>query len=45
MIARVKDIKTIDSLNIVEFDFNNILLKMMSLELNKDLKIGSKVEL
>lgn len=45
MIARVKDIKTIDSLNIVEFDFNNITLKMMSLELNKDLKIGSKVEL
>jgi hypothetical protein len=33
MIARVKDIKTIDSLNIVEFDFNNITLKMMSLEL------------
>jgi molybdopterin-binding protein len=45
MIARVKDIKTKDNLNIVEFDFNNILLKMMSLELNKDLKIGSKVEL
>ena len=32
MIARVKDIKTIDILNIVEFDFNNITLKMMSLE-------------
>lgn len=45
MIAKVKEIKTKDSLNIVEFDFNNILLKMMSLELNKDLKIGSKVEL
>ena len=45
MIVRVKDIKTKDNLNIVEFDFNNILLKMMSLELNKDLKIGSKVEL
>ena len=45
MIARVKDIKTIDSLNIVEFDFNNITLKMMSLELNKDITIGKKVEL
>ncbi len=45
MIARVKNIKTIDSLNIVEFDFSNIVLKMMSLELHKDIKIGSKVEL
>ena len=39
MIARVKDIKTIDSLNIVEFDFNNITLKMMSLELHKEVKL------
>ncbi len=45
MIARVKDIKTKDNLNIVEFDFNNILLKMMSLELNKDITIGKRVEL
>lgn len=43
MIARVKDIKTIDSLNIVEFDFNNITLKMMSLELHKEVKLESKV--
>ena len=43
--AKVKEIKTIDSLNIVEFDFNNITLKMMSLELNKDITIGKKVEL
>ncbi|MCT7517481.1 TOBE domain-containing protein [Aliarcobacter cryaerophilus] len=45
MIARVKDIKTIESLNIVEFDFNNITLKMMSLELHKEVKLESKVKL
>lgn len=45
MIARVKDIKTIDILNIVEFDFNNITLKMMSLELHKEVKLESKVKL
>ena len=45
MIARVKDIKTIDSLNIVEFEFNNITLKMMSLELHKEVKLESKVKL
>lgn len=45
MIARVKEIRTKDSLNIVEFDFNNITLKMMSLELNKDITIGKRVEL
>ena len=45
MIARVKDIKTIDSLNIVEFNFNNITLKMMSLELHKEVKLESKVKL
>lgn len=45
MIARVKDIKTKDNLNIVEFDFNGLTLKMMSLDLNDDVKIGKKVEL
>jgi len=45
MIETVKDIKTIDSLNIVEFDFNNITLKMMSLELHKEVKLESKVKL
>ena len=45
MIARVKDIKTIDSLNIVELDFTNITLKMMSLELHKEVKLESKVKL
>lgn len=45
MIARVKNIRTVDSLNIIEFDFSSITLKMMSLELNKDIVIGKKVEL
>ena len=45
MIARVKDIKTIDNLNIVEFDFNGLTLKMMSLELHKEVKLESKVKL
>ena len=45
MIARVKEIRTKDSLNIVEFDFNNITLKMMSLELNKDITTDKRVEL
>ena len=44
MIARVKDIKTIDSLNIVEFDFNNITLKMMSLEQLKFQTIWSQLQ-
>ena len=45
MIARVKNIKSIDNLNIVEFDFNDTILKMMSLELNKNIVVGTKVEL
>ncbi|MBL3520238.1 transporter [Arcobacter lanthieri] len=45
MIARVKSIQKKDSLNIVEFDFQNITFKMMSLDLSSNLKIGTKVEL
>jgi len=44
-IARVKSIQNKDSLNIVEFDFNTIIFKMMSLDLSSDLKVGTKVEL
>ncbi|RBQ26140.1 MULTISPECIES: TOBE domain-containing protein [Arcobacteraceae] len=44
-IARVKSIQNKDSLNIVEFDFQNITFKMMSLDLSSNLKIGTKVEL
>jgi molybdopterin-binding protein len=44
-IATIKKINNIDSLNIVEFDFEEIPLKMMSLDLNKDVQIGKKVRL
>jgi len=43
LIATIKNIKNVDTLNIVEFDFFGITLKMMSLELNKDVQIGKKV--
>ena len=44
-IATIKKIQTIDNLNIVEFEFNGLTLKMMSLDLNDDVKIGKKVKL
>lgn len=44
-IARVSAIKSLDNLNIVEFDFNDTKLKMMSLDLQKDILVGKKVEL
>ncbi len=43
--VKIKEIKTIDSLNIVEFDFHSITLKMMSLELDSDITINKRVEL
>jgi molybdopterin-binding protein len=46
IVARIKKINSIDnSLNIVEFDFAGLTLKMMSLDLNKDVQIGKKVQL
>ena len=44
-VATIKKINSIDNLNIVEFDFHGLTLKMMSLDLNADVKIGKKVEL
>ena len=44
-IATIKKIQSIDHLNIVEFDFCGLTLKMMSLDLNDDVKIGKKVKL
>ena len=44
-VATIKKINSIDNLNIVEFDFHGLTLKMMSLDLNDDVKIGKKVEL
>ena len=42
-IATIKKINSIDSLNIVEFSFCNQTLKMMSLDLSKDVQINKKV--
>ena len=44
-IATIEKINSVDNLNIVEFDFNGITLKMMSLDLNDDVQIGKKVRL
>lgn len=43
--AQVKEIKSVDNLNIVKFDFNGVTLSMMSLELETAIKIGTKVKL
>ena len=45
LIATIKTINNVENLNIVEFDFLNISLKMMSLDLNSDVQIGKKVKL
>ena len=45
LVATIKKINSVDNLNIVEFDFNGITLKMMSLDLNKNVQIGKKVKL
>lgn len=41
--AQVKEIKSVDNLNIVKFDFNGSTLSMMSLELSDKVKVGTKV--
>lgn len=41
--ASISQIDSIDNLNIVQFDFSGITLKMMSLDLNKNIKVGQKV--
>jgi len=41
--AKVLDIQNEQNLHIVKFDFNGTILKMMSLELNKKIKIGVEV--
>lgn len=41
--AIISQIDNIDNLNIVQFDFSGIKLKMMSLDLNEKIKIGKKV--
>ena len=45
LIATIEKIQNVDSLNIVTFDFNGITLRMMSLDLNESIKVGTKVSL
>jgi len=45
LIATVTKIDNIDNLNIVNFDFSDQTLSMMSLDLSDDIKIGTKVKL
>ncbi len=45
LIATITNIDTIDNLNIVNFDFSDQTLSMMSLDLSDDIQIGTKVKL
>jgi molybdopterin-binding protein len=45
LVATIKKINSIDNLNIVEFDFHGLTLKMMSLDLNANVQVGKKVKL
>lgn len=45
LIATVKNIESVDNLNIVTFMCNNETLKMMSLDLNDTIQIGKRVVL
>ena len=45
LVASIKDIQSVDSLNIVTFDFNGIELKMMSLDLADEVQVGRKASL
>ena len=44
-VTTIKKINSIDNLNIVEFDFHGLTLKMMSLDLNADVQVSKKVKL
>ncbi|MCF6309945.1 MAG: TOBE domain-containing protein [Sulfurimonas sp.] len=45
IVAEVKEIKSVDNLNIVKFYFADTTLSMMSLELSERVKVGAKVKL
>jgi molybdopterin-binding protein len=45
MVATVKSIENLEQLNIVEFEFQGQMLKMMSLDLNTNIRVGKKVVL
>ena len=44
-IAFIEDIHSFENLNIVSFDYHGTKLKMMSLELSQEMKVGTKVSL
>lgn len=44
-VATITKINNVDNLNIVEFDFFGLTLRMMSLDLNDDVQIGKKARL
>lgn len=43
IVARISKIESVDNLNIVTFDFHGRALKMMSLDLGEDVKVGKEV--
>jgi len=43
--ATITEIQSVDSLNIVSFDFSGVPLKMMSLDLNNEMQVGRGVTL
>jgi molybdopterin-binding protein len=45
IVATVRAIENLEQLNIVEFDFQGLKLKMMSLDLNAHVQIGKRVVL
>ena len=45
IISVVTNIDNIDNLNIVNFEFYGMQLSMMSLDLNENIKVGTKVKL
>jgi len=45
IIVKVKEIEYCDSLHIVRFDFHGEVLSMMSLDINENIKIGTRVKL
>ena len=45
IVAEIKEIKSVDNLNIVKFYFAGTTLSMMSLELDENVKVGAKVKL
>ena len=42
-VATIVEIKSVDNLNIVKFDFAGTILSMMSLELSQNIRVASKV--